>query len=199
MIIGKRLILEEIDPDNIEQLRQWRNDPALRRYYREWKDISKDKQTAWYAERGNNTNPNHIYFQIMERKLDENGEPVGLERDLIGCCGLHYIDWRLRSAEFGIFLAKSQGKGFGKESLQMLFDYGFRECALHKIWAEVYNFNNAFGLYKDGLGMKEDGILRHSQFVEGEYCNSTILSVLEDEWFEKHGGRGIRNEPAPWE
>lgn len=199
MLIGKRLILEDIDPKNVEQLRQWRNDPSLRRYFREYRDISKDMQNKWYAERGNNSDLEHVYFQIMERKLDSNGEPVGLERDLIGCTGLHYWNTRLRSAEFGIFLAKSQGKGLGKEALHMLFDYGFRECNLHKIWAEVYNFNQAFDLYKNGLGMKEDGIIRHSQFVEGEYCDSTLLSILENEWFEKHSGRGIRNKPAPWE
>jgi RimJ/RimL family protein N-acetyltransferase len=186
MLIGKRVILEEIDPDNIDQLRRWRNDPDMRKYYREFKDISKDKQQAWYDERGNNSNPNHIYFQIMERTQTDL---FGLERELIGCCGLHYIDWRLRSAEFGIFLGKSQGKGLGKAALTLMFDYGFRECNLHKIWAEVYEFNDAFGLYKDGMGMHEDGKIRHSQFHDGKYHDSIVLSVLEDEWFKAQGGR----------
>jgi len=190
MLISNRLILEEIDPINIETLRNWRNDPEFRKYYREYKDISKDQQDVWYNERGNNTNPNHIYFQIMERRLDVGGKtPMGMEREIIGCCGLHYIDWRLRSAEFGVFLAESQGKGLGKEALTMMFDYGFRECNFHKIWAEVYDFNKAFGLYTGGLGMKEDGKLRHNQFVDGKYCDSILISVLEDEWFDKHGGR----------
>ncbi|KKL78473.1 hypothetical protein LCGC14_2024540, partial [marine sediment metagenome] len=65
MLEGEKVILEEIDPENIEWVRQQRNDPEMRQYFREWKDISKDKQGRWYKDRGNNTNPNHVYFQIM--------------------------------------------------------------------------------------------------------------------------------------
>ena len=178
MLIGKKVALNVVDPDNLEWLRQQRNSPEMRRYFREWKDISKDRQLEWYNERGNNTHLNHVYWQV-ENKAD--GE-------LIGCCGLHYVDWRLRSAEFGIFLSKeSRGLGCGKEALNLMFDFGFREMNLHKIWAEVYNFNKALDVYTKGLGMHEDGILRDNTFCEGKYHNSIMLSILEDEWFERTG------------
>jgi len=178
MLIGKKVILEEIDPNSIEQMRKWRNDSDLRRYFREYRYITKDMQEKWYAERGNNTDSRHVYFQIMEIKDDS--------KELIGCCGLHYIDWRVRSAEFGIFLGKSRGGGRGKESMLLLFDYGFKELNLHKIWAEVYDFNSAIDVYRH-IGFKDDGILRDSQFCEGRYINSYMISMLEDEWRDKYG------------
>jgi len=184
MIIGEKVILEEIDPDNIETLRQWRNDPELRKHFREFRDISKQMQKNWYEERGNGTNPNHIYFQIMERVSEEKRGPLNpLERELVGCVGLHYIDWRIRSAEFGVFLGRGfQGRGLGKEALLMVFDEAFFSMGIHKVWAECYEFNQALGLYKNGLGMHEDGRLRHNQFYDGKYWDSIMLSVLEDEW-----------------
>lgn len=176
MIFGNKVVLAEIDQENIEWMRQQRNDPEMRRYFREWKDISKDQQLNWYKTRGNNSDPNHVYFQIMSLIGSSEPGPV------IGCCGLHYIDWRLRSAEFGIFISKdSRGSGCGKEALKMLFDYGFDEINLHKIWAEVYGFNQAKDLYVN-LGMKEDGVLRHNCFHGGKYYDSVILSILESEW-----------------
>ena len=84
MLIGKKVILEEIDPENIEQMRQWRNDPGLRKYFREYKDISKDKQERWYQERGNNTNPSHVYFQIMSKSEAAVEKEKIEERYLIG-------------------------------------------------------------------------------------------------------------------
>jgi len=176
MLIGEKVMLEEIDSENIEQMRKWRNDPNLRRYFREYRYITKDMQDKWYSERGNNTNQCHVYFQIIDKQ----------EKTLIGCCGLHYIDWRIRSGEFGIFLGKSRGGGKGKEAMLLLCDYGFKELNLHKIWAEVYDFNGAIGIYRH-IGFKDDGIIRDSQFCEGKYVNSHLISMLEDEWREKYG------------
>lgn len=197
MIEGKKIILDVIDPSNIEWMRQQRNKPEMRQYFRAWKEISKDQQQKWYQAIGNNTADNHVYFEI--REVPEDGpreKPKGWTdkpvhaTDLIGCCGLHYIDWRLRAAEFGIFLAEeARGKKLGKDALVTLFDYGFREMNLHKIWAEVYDNNTALGLYTGPLGMTQDGLLRDNYFCDGKYGNSTMLSILEDEWFDKHGGR----------
>lgn len=182
MLIGTKVILEEIDPINIEQMRVWRNDVSLRRYFREWKDISKEKQEQWYKDRGNNTNQEHVYFQIMSIPPYNNVA----SRYLIGCCGLHYIDWRIRSAEFGIFLGKDRGGGRGKEAMLLMFDFGFKEMNLHKIWCEVYDRNDAIGIYRH-MGFKDEGVLRDSYFHEGKYGNSYVMSILENEWKDKHG------------
>ena len=108
---------------------------------------------------------------------------------MIWVCGLYYIDWRLRSAEFGIFLSKDTcGKGFGKEALFMLCDFGFREMNLHKICCEIYDLNSAVHLYHK-LGFKDEGVLRDNYFCNGKYGNSTVMSVLEDEWFSANGGK----------
>ena len=188
MLVGEKVILEEIDHANIEQMRVWRNQPDMRQWFREYKDISRDKQEAWYKERGNNTNPAHVYFQIMSLGAEENENTFKRTpeerietRYLIGACGLHYIDFRLRSAEFGIFLGRDKGAGKGKEALKMLCDYGFKELNLHKIWAEVYSSNDSIELYRK-LGFKDDGILRDNFFHNGKYGNSIMMSVLEDEW-----------------
>lgn len=191
MLIGKKVILEEVDPSSLEKFREWRNDSNLRRFFREYRYITKDMQEQWYKTRGNNTDDRHVYFQIMEYKderCQEKQDPHA--RMLIGCCGLHYINWRIRSAEFGVFLGESRGGGKGKEALMLLFDYGFKELNLHKVWAEVYDSNNAVEIYRH-IGFKDDGILRDNQFCEGKYINSYMISMLEDEWREKYGDKPL--------
>lgn len=183
MLVGDKIVLEEIDPKNIEQLRQWRNDPNLRQWFREYKDITKDKQEAWYRERGNNMNPAHVYFQIMSLGAGTNGEEQIQSRYLIGCCGLHYLDFRTRIGELGIFIAADRGQGKGKEALTLLFDYGFNELNLNKIWAEVYKGNDSINLYSKF--MTYEGELRDSHFHNGKYNNSIVMSVLQREWADK--------------
>ena len=67
MLVGDKVILDVIESSSIEWLRKQRNLPEMRRYFRAWKDISKDMQLEWYKEIGNNTHPNHVYWEIRER------------------------------------------------------------------------------------------------------------------------------------
>lgn len=181
MLIGDKTILEEIDFENVEQLRCWRNEMDLRKYFREWKDITRDKQLQWYKDRGNNSNQQHVYFQIMAKNVALDNDGIK-NRYLVGCCNLSYIDWRLKSAEFGIFLGKEfRNLGLGKEALKMMCDFGFKEMGLHKIWCEVFEGNTSIDLYRR-LGFKDEGVLRDNWFHEGKYGNSYVLSVLENEW-----------------
>lgn len=188
MLIGNKVVLEEISQKSLEPMRLWRNDPNLRQFFRCYKDISQEQQQKWYNERGNNSNPEHIYFQIMSKGLPFEQEEASIKsRYLIGCCNLSYIDYRMRSAEFGIYLDPAEhGQGKGKDALILMFDWGFKELNLHKIWAECYDNNYSIGLYHH-IGFKDDGILRDNYYHNGKYGNSYMLSMLENEWREKYG------------
>lgn len=181
MIEGNNVILEDIHPDNLEQMRLWRNNYKLRRYFREYRDISLDMQHNWYHRTGNNTDTNDIHFQIVTNNQ---------HKTLIGYSALIRIDWRTRVAEFSIYLGPDQrNRGYGKESLELMLDYGFKELNLHRVWGEVYDNNMvSLQIYKKA-GFKEEGIRKDAYFCEGKYGNGIMIAILEEEWFELHGGR----------
>ena len=52
---------------------------------------------------------------------------------------------------------------------------------MHKITAEVYEGNESIHLYRK-LGLRDEGVLRDNSFCDGNYINSIMMSVLEDEW-----------------
>ena len=41
---GNKVFLSAVEEESTEQLRSWRNDPELRKYFREYKEISKTMQ-----------------------------------------------------------------------------------------------------------------------------------------------------------
>jgi hypothetical protein len=47
MINSKKCYLTAAEPESIEQLRSLRNNPDLRKYFREYKEISKTIQKEW--------------------------------------------------------------------------------------------------------------------------------------------------------
>lgn len=184
MLKGDKVILDAIEPEDLEWMRYHRNNPELRKYFREWRDISLDRQFKWYEKDGSNENHSHVYFKIMEYHDKKPGERWDRDK-IVGVCGLTNIHWTARRAELSVYISPAiMGKGIAKEALTLMYDYAFNEVNLHNIMAEVYDNNKALGFYKH-LGMKEDGVVRHTYFSEGKYGNSIMLSLLEEEWFEK--------------
>lgn len=172
MISGKKINLTSLSEKNLEQLRQWRNSPELRQYFREYREISEDMQLAWYNKIKNNSN--QVDFEIHDLKSPN---------DLIGHCGLYYINWVYRQAEFGIYIGDTQYRngGFGSDSLRTLIKYGFEDLNLNRIWAEVYSNNAALEIYLH-IGFKKEGVLRDNVYKNGKYYDSTIISMLKNEY-----------------
>jgi hypothetical protein len=66
----------------------------------------------------------------------------------------------------------------------LLFEYGFRELGLHRIWAEVYANATEILAIDSKLGFKTEGVLREVYWNEGRWWDSHIISVLDSEWAE---------------
>lgn len=175
MIKGEKVYLVSIEREDLPLLREWRNRTDYRKYFREYKEISSDMQNSWFE---NNVlkDPSTIMFSIKDIKTNE----------LLGCCGLCYINWVHRNADLSLYIGWNNEyidqKGFAEESCKLLFNYGFNELGLQKIWTEIYEFDNKkYELYHK-MGFHDDGILRNQYFYDGKWWNSYILSLLATEF-----------------
>lgn len=186
MIFGPKKLtyLGSVERENIEQLRHWRNQPELRKYFREYREISKDMQEKWFVEKVLN-DPKQINFEIHDVET----------KKLIGSCGLYYIHNVNRTGEFGIYIGDENFRrcGYGTDALVALLNYGFNYLGLHRIWCEVYSNNRAISTYRK-IGFKDEGVMREVKFLEGEFLDSYILSILENEWRDMYDPNGIRKQ-----
>ena len=62
---GNKVFLSAVEEESTEQLRSWRNDPELRKYFREYKEISKTMQKRWYENRVHGDD-NQVNFEIHD-------------------------------------------------------------------------------------------------------------------------------------
>lgn len=179
MIKGKKVYLTTIEQEDLEQLRHWRNLPDFRKHFREYREISGTMQKNWFEHVVNRDNTT-IMFAIHMNETDE----------LVGCCGLCYINWIHRHSDLSLYIGKDEAyiddEGIAEESCKLLFDYGFGELGLNKIWTEIYEFDNKkLALYKK-FGFHEDGFLRKQYFYEGKWWGSYLLSLLNGEYYVVH-------------
>jgi UDP-4-amino-4,6-dideoxy-N-acetyl-beta-L-altrosamine N-acetyltransferase len=176
MIKGNKIHLTKVERENIEQLRKWRNNPELRRYFREHRELNKDNQINWYENKVLGDS-NQYNFEVR----------TNIDNKLIGHCGLYYINWISRTAEFGIYIGDMDYRegGYGSDTLRTLIGYGFNDLNMNRIWCEVWDNNAALDVYKH-IGFVYEGKLRQTYFNEGKYWDSHLLGMLQSEYNEKY-------------
>lgn len=162
------IAIEAIELQDLPKLKKMRNE--LRQYFREYRLLNNLNQEDWFERMSRDTN------QTMFKIVDESF--------LLGACGLHYISWTNRSAEFGIYIGKDyQGQGHAKNAMRLLLNYGFNELNLHRIWGEVYSNNPALRFYMN-FGFEIEGRLRETYYNNG-WHDSYIISMLRREYVGK--------------
>lgn len=171
MIKGKKVGLRAVEKPDLQQLRDWRNLESFRKNFREVRELNMLSQEKWYEKL--NLSTNDFMFTIVDLSTNE----------VIGACGLLYINWIIRSADFSFYIGKDElyidEQGYADESAKLLIDYGFNQLNLHKIWMELYEFDKLkINFFKDKFLFKVDGILRDNCFENGKYWNSLIISLL---------------------
>lgn len=172
MIRGKLVGLRALEKEDLIHLRDWRNIADFRKNFREVRELSLTDQENWF---------DHLL------KTRDRNFMFGIERlsdgKLIGTCGLLYINWVIRSADYSFYIGEEESyiddNGWSKEATELLLSYGFDSLNLNKVWMELYEFDKKkIDFFTNQFGFKQDGILRDNCFDNGRYWNSIIISKL---------------------
>jgi hypothetical protein len=179
MITGKLVGLRAIEKSDLALLRDWRNNPKFRKNFREIRELSMSNQEAWFERIVLGSRDDFMFIIV---RLEDN-TPIGV-------CGLTYINWIIRSADFSFYIGHEakyiDNDGYAEEAAKLLIDYGFNILNLHKIWTELYEFDNIKISFLTGkLGFHKDGVLVDNCFEGGKYWNSYIVSILAKEFRDK--------------
>jgi RimJ/RimL family protein N-acetyltransferase len=170
MLKGIYTGLRAIEPKDLSQLLEWRNRPEYRRYFREYRELGMEQQKDWF-EKVVKGDSRTLMFAITEVKKER----------LLGACGLCYINWVDRNADFSIYIGADNlyiDNQFAPDAGKILMRYGFEELGLHRLWAEVYDFDEAKKKFFETLGFSCDGTHRETHWSEGKWHDSRFYSLL---------------------
>lgn len=183
MIVGRKVGLRR-PPDRgweHEWLVIWRNDPANKPFFVEEEPLSLDSHLAWW-DRVSQDPCQRLY--LIEAMIGTMGEPLG-EPLLIGTIGLEGIDRRSGTAEYTRLLIGNtdyRGGGYGFESEFLLLDHAFNFLNMHKVWGEVFTYNEIVLRLHEKTGFRQEGILRQHAFKGGEYHDLILIGLLAEEF-----------------
>jgi RimJ/RimL family protein N-acetyltransferase len=101
---------------------------------------------------------------------------------LIGGCGIRIRDASNRTSDLGYVLAREHwGRGYMPEAIAALLDFGFAALGLHRIWATTDARNVRSKRVLEKIGMRQEGQRKADQFRRGEWTDSCLYAILEDE------------------
>jgi RimJ/RimL family protein N-acetyltransferase len=102
----------------------------------------------------------------------------------VGVCGLTHINWKDRHAEVSIYIGNPEyrHKGVATWSLGRLAEIAFLEYGLYRLWAEIYDFNEAgIALFRK-CGYRWEGTARSAVWHDGKWWDSHSYSLLGPDW-----------------
>jgi RimJ/RimL family protein N-acetyltransferase len=103
--------------------------------------------------------------------------------ELAGDALLWGIDLHNRTAHIGISLRPAfHGRGLGTDVIRVLCHYGFAVRGLQRLQIETLTDNAAMIRIAAKAGFTQEGILRNSSWVNGDFVDEVILGLLVAEW-----------------
>lgn len=175
MLTGENVTLRAVQRDDLPLLNQFNNDLAVE-----------------LAGGGDPPMPQPLPMLEAEYEQawakggrDDAGFVIEVDGKCIGGCALFGFDHTAHTAELGITIGDKDywGKGYGKEAVKLLVEYGFHHRNLHKVWLNVHAKNERAIRAYTACGFVEEGRLRAHVWSEGAYDDLVYMGVLRDEWF----------------
>jgi RimJ/RimL family protein N-acetyltransferase len=179
MLLGDHTGLRAIEREDLPQLREWRNKPELRRHFREYREIGTADQERWFER--TSADPNTLMFAVVDRA----------DGRLLGAGGLCFIDWVNRNCDLSIYIGADGAyidDRFAPDAARTMLRYGFDELGIHRVWVEIYDFDEPKKVLLDELGFQLEGRHREHHFAEAGWHDSLFYGLLEGDWRAANDG-----------
>ncbi len=170
---NEKVRLRAITASDLDDNIRWMNDVEVTRNIGQVGRFSREQEAEFIARAHGNSE-----YEFAIEAIDGPGPKH------IGNLGLHDFDQRNRQAELGIMIGEHDywGNGYGSAAMRLLLEFGFGELNLHRIHLRCFAFNKRALRAYEKLGFKLDGIARQSAYLDGEYHDDHLMSLLKPEW-----------------
>jgi len=103
---------------------------------------------------------------------------------LIGRVALHSVDYGIQhSAGMSYWISHQLCRsGLMTRSLATMVSFAFEEALLHRLWLHIVSDNIASLGLSGKLGFCREGVLRKNLFINGEWQDSVLMSMLASEY-----------------
>jgi RimJ/RimL family protein N-acetyltransferase len=174
-LMGKRVTLRCIEKTDISHIWRWAGkNPVINKLGLPI-PIAKEEIIEWVNSQVNE-DPNDRALYTIEQ---EDNIPIGL-------CGLFKIENSSRRAEYFILIGDPDflGHDYGAEATHLMLDLAFNLLNLNRLESFILDEDERAMHSFSKNSFKKEGLLYEYTYLNGEYKNVLVLSILKSEYEE---------------
>lgn len=124
---GEKLYYREITEADTDLVLKWRNSESVKDHFIHREIISKEEHLQWLNRK---VKTGKVIQFIMVEQMTDNP---------IGSVYLRDVDYKEKTAEYGIFIGETvaRGKGYGTEAARVMVSYAFGQLQLDSLTLRV--------------------------------------------------------------
>jgi len=166
-MLTEELTLRDMQPDDLEMVRSWRNHPNVRCHMLTQHEISAEEHAQWFG-RVQQDPQRHVVL------VHEQQQPLGLVHFTpVNPHGV--VDW-------GFYLTPQAPKGSGSKLARMALDFAFKQQGWHKVCGQVISINAASRRFHLKMGFTLEGVWRQQVWINREWLSLWCYGLLADDW-----------------
>ena len=175
-VVTERLRLRPLTPADIPALLVYRGDPEVCRYLPFEPMTAEVLEVRLEGPLGNTALTDEGQALTLGAELADTGELIG---DVI----LFHRSEVNRHAEIGyVFSPAVTGRGLATEACRAVLGLAFGELGAHRVTALLDARNDASARMAARLGMRLEAHHVRDDWFKGEWSDTLIYAILEDEW-----------------
>ena len=169
-----RLILRTLTPEVYEYVFTRYSKPELMEFFGCATEREYEEEYKKFNDGLSMYRKSLLIFQLIEKESNK----------VIGWCGYHtwYLNHDRAEIGYAILDESKKQKGFMKEALKEVINYGFIKMGLKRIEALLAPDNNPSLKLVTAFGFQKEGVLREHYLTKGRYEDSVMFSLLEREF-----------------
>lgn len=173
----ERLMLRDFHQTDLQAVHEYAVDPEVVKYMPFGPNTIEDSQS--FIDRA-------INRRMEDPRRDfELAIVLKSEDKLIGGCRIHKAS--KTEAHLGYILNRGYwGNEYATEAAMAMVEFAFSELGVHRVYSNCHPDNVGSIRVLEKVGMTLEGRRREYMMFHGEYSDTLLYSILEQEWKEKH-------------
>lgn len=169
---GEKIYLRALEPEDLDFVHEIENLEDL------WEVSAALTPYSKFLIRKYLANSHRDVYEVKQLRL----VICNLEDKPIGLIDVYDLDPKSRRAAIGIIISDTseRKKGYGAESLSLICKYCFKHLALHQVYANISDDNEASIKLFENQGFERAGLKKDWNLVNGKFKNEYLYQLINN-------------------